>query len=65
MVEQVAELPGLKQLVPILPHLFWNHVAGSYTKNPQFYKRAILEIYQIDRTFSNDLFYPSPRFRIA
>jgi hypothetical protein len=65
MIEQVPELPGLKQLIPVFPDLFWIHVAGSYTKNPQSYKRAVLEISQIDRTFSNDLFFPGTRRRTA
>jgi hypothetical protein len=65
MVEQVPELPRLEQLIPIFPDLFWIHVAESYTKHPQFYKRAILEISKIDRTFSKLLCIPSPRLRIA
>lgn len=48
MIEQMPELPWLQQNIPVLFDFIEIHMAECYTKNPQFYKRKIIEIIKVE-----------------
>ena len=65
MVEKVPKLPWRQVFHPLLVLVLRGHLAGSYTNNPQFYKRTFLEINQINFKFTPLPLTPNPRFRTA